>query len=107
MFISPSCLYDDVEFTTSSHGLHQGKRLRTTGSYFRTYSLVDSAHPEATVYSIAGTKCLASVPLTLPSPPEGGEGRVRGTEARTCEPAEGIASGMPTSESALPFRVDP
>jgi hypothetical protein len=23
------------KFTTSSHGLHHGKRLRTTGSYFR------------------------------------------------------------------------
>jgi hypothetical protein len=42
--------------------------------------LADSAHPEATVYATAGTKSLAS-----------------GTEARTVEPADGIASGMPTN----------
>jgi hypothetical protein len=39
MFISPSCLFDDVEI----HGV-----------------LADSAYPEATVYATAGTKALAS-----------------------------------------------
>jgi hypothetical protein len=41
-------------------------------------------------YAAAGTKSLASV-----------------IEARTFEPDDGIASGMPTSESAVPDRVDP
>jgi hypothetical protein len=87
MFISPSCLFDDMEFTTSSPGFHHGTRE------FITYALADSAHRahrEATVYATAGTKCLASV-----------------TEATTFELADGIASGMPTSESAIPIRVDP
>src|SRR5262249_41523487 len=36
-----------------------------------------------------------------------GEARVRGTEAGTFEPAGGIASGMPMSESDIPIRLDP
>ena len=62
---------------------------RTLIRVFITYSVADNVHPEATVYANAETKSLAS-----------------GTEARTFEPDDGIASGMPTSESAIPIRAD-